>query len=118
MEMNSSQVFDILRKEYPIFQYPSQIVLGLIIIAFLLIIITEIGRTWAKDIAGFLKDNIFKKIFKRSGKETARPAESPVPTPPLKTTAPCILSASLPPRNSNFTGREEILQSLRAALTC
>jgi tetratricopeptide (TPR) repeat protein len=79
--------------------------------------VTEIGRTWAKDIAGYLKD-IFKKNYNRLiKKETTNIADLPVPNPLTKPADPCVLSVSLPPRNPSFTGREDILAQLRTALT-
>jgi len=113
--MNLSLAFDILQKEHPVFQYPLEIILGLIIIAFLYFAARKIAEKSGEDIYGYLKN----RIFNRNKIETASPAESPIhpPLPPKEPKAQCILSASLLPRNPNFTGREEILQSLRDALT-
>jgi tetratricopeptide (TPR) repeat protein len=113
--MNLSQAFDILQKEHTIFQYPLEIILGLIIIAFLYFAARKIAEKSGEDIYGYLKN----RIFNRNKIETASPAESPIhpPLPPKEPKALCFLSASLPPRNPNFTGRDEILQSIRAALT-
>lgn len=111
MEINASEAFDILQKEHPIFQYPMEIILGLIILAFIIIVLRKVAEKSGEDIYGFLKNKIFNK------KKPILPVD-PFTTPPVaQLRTPCILSASLPPRNPNFTGREDILAQLRSALT-
>jgi tetratricopeptide (TPR) repeat protein len=111
MEINASEAIDILQKEHPIFQYPMEIILGLIIIAFIIIVLNKVAEKSGEDIYGFLKNRIFNK------KEPIPPVGPTTPPPIVKPPTPCILSASLPPRNPNFTGREDILALLRSALT-
>ena len=46
--MNASQAFEILQKEYPIFRYPMEIILGLIILAFIIIVLKKLPRNREK----------------------------------------------------------------------
>ncbi len=111
MEINASEAFDILQKEYPIFQYPMEIILALIILAFIIIVLKKVAEKSGEDIYGFFKNIIFNK---KGPIPNGHPSSPP---PIVKPLTPCNLSASLPPRNPNFTGREDILAQLRSALT-
>lgn len=109
--MNATEAIDILQKEHPIFQYPMEIILALIILAFIIIVLKKVAEKSGEDIYGFFKNIIFNK------KKPMPPAGPSIPPPVAKALASCTLSASLPPRNPNFTGREDILAQLRSALT-
>ena len=109
--MNTTQAIEALQKEYPIFQYPNEILLGLIILAFIIIVLKKVAEKSGEDIYGYLKNRITNK------RKPIPPVDPPIPPHIVKPLASCILSASLPPRNPNFTGREDILAQLRASLT-
>jgi tetratricopeptide (TPR) repeat protein len=116
MRMNLSEVVDIFQKEFPVLDNPIWIVAILIIIACSIIIIKKILERGADDIYESFK-NTKNSIFGGKAKEIDAGDVGPIPTTPAKPAAPCILSVSLPPRNPNFTGREDILAQLRSALT-
>jgi tetratricopeptide (TPR) repeat protein len=116
MRMNLSEAVDIFQKEFPVLDNPIWIVAILIIIACLIIIIKKILERGADDIYESFK-NKKNSIFGGKAKEIDARDIGPIPTTPPKPAAPCILSVSLPPRNPNFTGREDILAQLRTALT-
>ena len=111
MEINTSQAIEAFQEEYPIFQYPMEIILALIILAFIIIVLKKVAEKSGEDIYGYLKNKVFGK------KEPLPPVGPSNPPIIMKPLTPCVLSASLPPRNPNFTGREDILAQLRSALT-
>jgi hypothetical protein len=90
--MNSSQAIEILQKEYPILQYPMGIVLGLIIIALVILIFTQIAQRSGDDLYDWAK----KKLKRAEIKEAA---VVPSPTSPQEHATRCIQSISLPQRN-------------------
>jgi tetratricopeptide (TPR) repeat protein len=116
MGMNLSEAVDIFQKEFPVLDNPIWIVAILIIMASFIIIIKKILERGADDIYESFK-NKKNSIFGGKAKEIDARDVGPIPTTPAKPAAPCILSVSLPPRNPNFTGREDILAQLRSALT-
>jgi tetratricopeptide (TPR) repeat protein len=88
-----------------------EIILALIILAFIIVVLKKFAEKSGEDIYRFFKNKIFNK-------KKPIPPLDPFTTPPVaQLRTPCILSASLPPRNPNFTGREDILAQLRASLT-
>ncbi len=107
--MNVSELFQIVGEQYPVLtKYPFWVVAILAIAAIIIIMISEVAKKAAVDIYDKSKEVLKATNISRE------PASPPIEIEPTK---PLQLTFALSQRNPNFTGREDILAELRAALT-
>ena len=102
---NISQLGQIFEEQYPLSKYSVPVVILLVIIIFFATAGKSIADEFGKDSYSFLREKC----------KGLRKTPSPKPSPDIS--KPIALTFAVPQRNPNFTGREDILAELRAALT-